>query len=110
MRLTTKASQTAQAGLAPAVWGSTYLVTTELLPAGRPLLDGALRALPAGLLLLAVSRVAPSGCWWWRSLVLGALNIGAFLGLLFVAADRLPGGIAATLISLQPLLVAALAL
>ncbi len=33
---------------APAVWGSTYLVTTELLPANRPLLAAAVRALPAG--------------------------------------------------------------
>jgi probable blue pigment (indigoidine) exporter len=73
------------------------------------LLAGALRALPAGLLLLAVSRVLPSGSWWWRALVLGTLNIGAFLALLYVAAYRLPGGVAATIIALQPLVVAVLA-
>lgn len=95
--------------LAPVVWGSTYLVTTEWLPPDRPLLAGALRALPAGLLLLAVSRVLPSGSWWWRMLVLGTLNIGAFLALLYVAAYRLPGGVAATVIALQPLVVAVLA-
>lgn len=39
--------------LAPLVWGTTYLTTTELLPPGRPLLAAALRALPAGLLLVA---------------------------------------------------------
>ncbi|MBC8090808.1 MAG: EamA family transporter, partial [Pseudonocardia sp.] len=39
--------------LAPAVWGSTYLVTTELLPPDRPLLAATVRALPAGLVLLA---------------------------------------------------------
>ncbi|MGW1073843.1 EamA family transporter [Streptomyces sp. NPDC002537] len=95
--------------LAPVIWGSTYLVTTELLPPGRPLLAGAVRALPAGLVLVAVTRRLPRGSWWWRALVLGALNIGAFFALLFVAAYRLPGGVAATLGALQPLLAAGLA-
>ena len=95
---------------APAVWGSTYLVTTTLLPDGRPLLAGALRALPAGLLLLAVTRRLPTGSWWWRAAVLGTLNIGAFFALLFVAAYRLPGGVAAVLGAVQPLVVALLAL
>lgn len=94
--------------LAPAVWGSTYLVTTELLPPGRPLLAAVLRALPAGLLLVLVTRKLPTGSWWWKSLVLGALNIGVFFALLFVAAYRLPGGVAATVGSVQPLLVAGL--
>ncbi|UOZ10322.1 EamA family transporter [Amycolatopsis sp. WQ 127309] len=94
--------------LAPVIWGSTYLVTTELLPPGRPLLAAVVRALPAGLLLVAFTRQLPRGSWWWRSLVLGTLNIGAFFALLFVAAYRLPGGVAATLGALQPLLVAGL--
>ncbi|WP_328614008.1 EamA family transporter [Amycolatopsis sp. NBC_00355] len=94
--------------LAPVIWGSTYLVTTELLPPGRPLLAAVVRALPAGLLLVALTRRLPRGSWWWRSLVLGTLNIGAFFALLFVAAYRLPGGVAATLGALQPLLVAGL--
>lgn len=95
--------------LAPAVWGTTYLVTTELLPPGRPLLAGAVRALPAGVLLIALTRRLPTGSWWWRSLVLGTLNIGAFFALLFIAAYRLPGGVAATVGAVQPLLVALLA-
>ncbi|MFS8479813.1 MAG: EamA family transporter [Micromonosporaceae bacterium] len=95
--------------LAPAVWGTTYLVTTELLPPGRPLLAGAVRALPAGVLLIALTRRLPTGAWWWRSLVLGTLNIGAFFALLFIAAYRLPGGVAATVGAVQPLLVALLA-
>jgi probable blue pigment (indigoidine) exporter len=98
----------AATGLAPAIWGTTYLTTTQLLPAGRPLLAAVLRALPAGLVLIAISRRLPDGIWWWRALVLGALNIGAFFTLLFVAAYRLPGGVAATVIAAQPLLVAAL--
>lgn len=92
--------------LAPSVWGTTYYVTTEYLPPDRPLLAGVLRALPAGLLLVAITRRLPHGVWWWRSLVLGTLNIGAFFALLFIAAYRLPGGVAATVGALQPLLVA----
>ncbi|WP_042723472.1 EamA family transporter [Curtobacterium sp. B18] len=95
--------------LAPALWGTTYSVSTTFLPPGHPLLTATLRALPAGLVLLAVGRRLPRGSWWWRSLVLGTLNIGAFFGFLFVAADRLPGGVAAVIGGVQPLLVALLA-
>jgi probable blue pigment (indigoidine) exporter len=94
--------------LAPAIWGTTYLVTSELLPPDRPLLAAVIRALPAGLLLTALTRRLPHGDWWWRALVLGSLNIGAFLALLFVAAYRLPGGVAATVGAVQPILVAGL--
>ncbi|MFE3501440.1 EamA family transporter [Kitasatospora sp. NPDC059160] len=94
--------------LAPAVWGTTYLVTTELLPPHRPLLAAVIRCLPAGLLLIALTRALPKGDWWWRALVLGALNIGAFQALLFIAAYRLPGGIAATVGAVQPLVTAGL--
>jgi probable blue pigment (indigoidine) exporter len=93
---------------APVVWGSTYAVTTELLPPDRPLLAGSLRALPAGLLLLLVVRRLPRGQWWWRSAVLGTLNIGAFFALLFISAYRLPGGVAALLGAVSPLVVAGL--
>ncbi|GAB3908609.1 hypothetical protein GCM10029964_108650 [Kibdelosporangium lantanae] len=94
--------------LTPAIWGTTYLVTTEFLPPDRPLLAAVLRALPAGLLLIAFTRRLPTGSWWWKSLVLGVLNIGAFFALLFVAAYRLPGGVAATVGAVQPLVVAGL--
>ncbi|MFG3333434.1 EamA family transporter [Streptomyces tendae] len=95
--------------LAPAIWGSTYLVTTEWLPPDRPLLATTVRALPSGLFLLLISRVLPKGEWVWRSLVLGTLNIGAFNLLLFVAAYRLPGGVAAMIMAVQPMIVLALA-
>ncbi|MEU1308899.1 EamA family transporter [Streptomyces cinnamoneus] len=94
--------------LAPAIWGTSYAVTTSFLPPGRPLLAALVRALPAGLVLVAVTRRLPTGAWWWRALVLGALNIGAFFALLFVAAYRLPGGVAATVGAIQPLLAAGL--
>jgi len=95
-------------GLAPLTWGTTYIVTTELLPAGHPLLASLVRALPAGLIALAIARQLPSGAWWWKSAVLGVLNIGAFFPLLFIAAYHLPGGVAATLGAAQPLIVAVL--
>lgn len=91
--------------LAPAVWGSTYLVTTEFLPAGYPLTVAMLRALPAGLLLLLIVRKLPSGIWWPRTFLLGALNFSFFWAMLFVSAYRLPGGVAATVGAIQPLIV-----
>lgn len=106
---TRTAAFTALAAVAPISWGTTYLVTTEFLPSDRPLLSGVLRTLPAGLVLLLLTRTLPRGRWWWRFAVLGLLNIGAFNALLFVAAYRLPGGVAGTLTSMQPLLVAGLA-
>ncbi|WP_052396920.1 EamA family transporter [Streptomyces sp. NRRL F-5123] len=102
-------SRTALTALAPAVWGTTYIVTTEFLPDGHPLFAGLLRALPAGLVALVLTRTLPRGAWWGKAAVLGALNIGLFLPLLFTAAERLPGGVAATLGAGQPLAVALLA-
>ncbi|MFJ3923991.1 EamA family transporter [Streptomyces sp. NPDC090022] len=95
--------------LAPVSWGSTYFVATELLPPDRPLFTGVMRALPAGLLLTALARTLPKGEWWWKSAVLGTLNIGAFFPLLFLSAYRLPGGVAAVLGAAGPLFVVGLA-
>ncbi|KFF63764.1 EamA family transporter [Pectobacterium brasiliense] len=91
--------------LAPAIWGSTYIVTSEILPPDRPFTAALIRVLPAGLLLLLFTRRFPARRDWWRVLVLSALNIGVFQALLFVAAYRLPGGLAAVLGAIQPLLV-----
>lgn len=99
---------TLMTAIAPVVWGTTYLVTSELLPTGHPLFAALMRALPAGILAIAWTRALPQGSWWWRSVVLGILNIGAFFPLLFISAYRLPGGIAATLGAAQPLIVALL--
>lgn len=95
--------------IAPLVWGSTYFVTTEFLPAGYPVTMAALRALPAGLLLLALAPRLPKGIWWVRILILGALNFALFWAFLFIAAYRLPGGVAATVGAIQPLIVVFLA-
>ena len=108
-RPTGVAARTFATAFAPSVWGSTYIVTTELLPAGHPLFAGLMRALPAGLVALAIGRTLPRGVWWWRALALGTLNIGVFFTFLFVAAERLPGGVAATFGAVQPMIVAGLA-
>ncbi len=91
--------------LAPILWGTTYLTTTEFLPPDQPILVALLRALPVGILITLFYRTLPKGHWWWRIFVLGALNIGLFFALLFVAAYRLPGGMVATIGALQPLMV-----
>jgi probable blue pigment (indigoidine) exporter len=95
--------------LAPMFWGSTYIVATEWLPGEYPLFIALMRALPVGLLFCLALRQWPSGAWWWRSAVLGFLNIGLFFILLFIGATRLPGGVAALIGSVQPLIVIGLA-
>lgn len=101
----TRSSDIFLTALAPVIWGSTYLVTTEALPAGYPITLAALRALPAGLLLLAITRCVPPRAWLGRVFLLGSFNFALFWVLLFVAAYRLPGGVAATLGSLQAMMV-----
>ncbi len=91
--------------VAPVVWGSTYAVTQLWLPPGRPMFAAAMRILPAGLVMLLWLRRLPRGRWWGRSLVLGTLNHALFFGLLYVAAYRLPSGLASTLTALSPLVV-----
>ena len=75
--------------LAPLIWGSSYIVTTQFLPNLDPLTISLLRALPAGLLLLCLVRQLPRGHWIFKMLVLGALNFSIFWSLLFFAAYRL---------------------
>jgi probable blue pigment (indigoidine) exporter len=91
--------------IAPLVWGTTYYVATEYLPAHTPMFTSMMRALPVGLIGLFAFRVFPRGIWWLRAAILGFLNVGLFFALLFVAADRLPGGVAGTLVATMPLVV-----
>lgn len=97
------------AAVAPLAWGTTYVTTEQLLPADRPMFSAVVRALPAGVILLAVTRRLPRGDWWWRAAALGVCNIGLFFPLIFLAAYRLPGGLAATLQAASPIVVMALA-
>jgi probable blue pigment (indigoidine) exporter len=85
--------------VAPVAWGTTYVVTETWLPPDRPLLAATVRALPVGLLLLAVRRRLPRG----------TCNIGLFFALLFLGAYHLPGGLASTVTATSPLVVMALA-
>jgi len=100
-----KISDIALTAIAPIIWGSTYIVTTALLPQGFPLHVALIRALPTGLLLLLWVRQLPKGVWWGRIFLLGGLNFSIFLTMLFVSAYRLPGGVAATVGAIQPLMV-----
>ncbi|MBW3695887.1 EamA family transporter [Vibrio sp. T187] len=74
-------------------WGTTYAVTQFTLQEWPPLLLGALRALPAGLLLLAVKPTLPKKGEWQIIFSLGLINIATFFGLIFVMALTLPSAI-----------------
>lgn len=100
-----EAKWVAVTAVAPVAWGSNYYVTHEFLPAGHPLYGALLRALPAGLLLLAVRRRLPRGQWWWRSLVLGTLNMSAFFVLVYLAAQLLATSIASTVMATSPVVM-----
>jgi probable blue pigment (indigoidine) exporter len=102
-------ADTVLTAVAPIIWGSTYIVTTELLPPDRPFTAALLRTLPAGLLLALYCRRLPAPNSVGRLILLAALNIGFFQALLFMAAYRLPGGLAAVVGAIQPLLVMAMA-
>jgi probable blue pigment (indigoidine) exporter len=106
---TTHWSDPVVTAVAPIAWGSTYLVTEQLLPPDRPLFAATVRALPAGLLLLGLRRRLPHGDWWWKAALLGLCNIGMFFPLIFLAAYHLPGGLAATLQATSPLAVMTIA-
>lgn len=89
--------------VAPALWGTTYGVTQRWLAGVDPLWLAALRSLIPGLCLLPL---VPMRLWkqrWRDILVLSVFNISLFTLLLFMAISRLPGGVAATLVSTMPL-------
>jgi probable blue pigment (indigoidine) exporter len=91
--------------IAPTLWGTTYIITTELLPAERPFIAAFLRLLPAGIMLVLLSRHLPQRNEWFRIIILAILNFAIFHVLLFVAAYRLPGGLAAVVGAIQPLMM-----
>lgn len=84
---------------APIAWGSTYYVTRHYLPPGIPLLGATIRALPAGLILLALRPALPRGSWWWRSALISVLTVGGFFVLIYVAGQSLPSSVASTLMA-----------
>lgn len=92
--------------VAPIAWGANYVVTRTWLPTDEPLWGAALRALPAGVVLLALARRLPRGVWWWRSALLGTVNIGAFFVLVYLASQLLPSSVAASVMALSPFALA----
>ncbi|MFM7086815.1 MAG: DMT family transporter [Cyanobium sp.] len=97
-----------------ALWGTAMAAMRPLLDGGSPLLVASLRLLPAGLVLLLVSRwpgrsshVDPAD---WPALLLFALVDGTlFQGLLAQGLGQTGAGLGSVLIDSQPLLVALLA-
>lgn len=96
------------AALATILWGFTYIITTTMLPQ-NPMFIAAVRALGGGIPLLLLARELPPKNWWGRLIILGTLNSAFFFAFLFIAAIRLPGGVAATFQALGPLFMVLLA-
>ncbi|CAM4015957.1 MULTISPECIES: DMT family transporter [Pseudoalteromonas] len=76
------------------LWGTTYAVTKYATPDWPPILLGAIRALPAGLLLLLIKPTWPQLRQWRGLIVLAFVNIALFFSFIFVMAINLPAAIA----------------
>jgi drug/metabolite transporter (DMT)-like permease len=97
------------------IWGSTYLairVTIETIP---PLLSAAFRFLAAGVVLYALTiRLGdaagdrPRPVHWRSALVIGAAMLFGGNGLVSVAEQRVPSGIASLIIATVPLWMVAI--
>lgn len=108
-----------RAGVAPAVfvllWSTGFVGAKYGLPYAEPFTFLALRLAIAGVLLALITRVRQAG--WPRSwtqagnagLVGLLLHAGYLGGVFYAIGDGLPAGVAAVVVSLQPLLTAALA-
>ncbi len=90
--------------LTPLIWATTYYLTTEFLPPGRPWLASTVRSLPTGLVLI-LGSARPPRSWWPRIVLLSMIYCSVFFPLLFLAAYRLPGGVASVINSIGPLIV-----
>lgn len=104
--------ETALIALLCAVWGSTWWAIRVCIAEQPPLGAAALRFLLAGAavaaagpLLRRVDRGLAPPAWLW--LAAGTLNFGASYGILYVAEQSVPSGIAAVLWAVFPLLMAA---
>ncbi len=89
--------------------GSTYIITSQYLSSDQALTSAVLRALPAGLILLLLTRNIPKQTTWLKLITLAILNISIFQACLFIAAHHLPGGLAAVIGAIQPLVIMLLA-
>ena len=91
--------------------GTTYIVTSSFTPGQTLLLRRCCGLLPQGLRasLIWCRRFPLHAMSGGKLIVTRILNIGAFQALLFITAYRLPGGLAAVIETIQPLLVMMLA-
>lgn len=96
--------------IAPLAWGGYYVVVRNVLPDDVPLFGAAVRALPAGLVLMLLTRTLPRGAWWWKSAIISLLTMVGFLILIYLAGARLPSSIASTVMALNPVVMMLLSL
>jgi drug/metabolite transporter (DMT)-like permease len=99
-------------GVVYLVWGSTYLAIAVVVKSMPPLLTAGVRFIVAGLLIALVIAVLRG----WRSLlitrgqVLSAAIVGGALllggnGLVMLAEQKIPSGLAALIIATEPLFI-----
>ena len=88
------------------IWGTTYLGIRIALQTIPPMLMGALRWIPAGLIILAVLRLRgerlPARSAWPSLFVLGILFIGFGNGAVVWAEQTVPSGLTAVLVAAVP--------
>ena len=91
--------------VAPILWGTSYVFMESGLDNGLPLWNAFFRALPAGLLLLAIRPMPLNLKPLSYAGMLGVLNIGVFFVCMFIATYRIPGSLVATLGATMPIQV-----
>ena len=96
--------------LAPLVWGTTYITITEFLPDDRPMFVARAACIPAGVVLVGAGLITQRSRRSRVDIRQLALLSGVQLQPVLPAPDRrdhrLPGGVAASVGGMQPLLVA----
>ena len=95
--------------IASIAWGSNYYVTRHALPADYPFYGALARALRPAYSCWPCARGFPRGAWWWRSALLGAMNVSAFFALIYLSAQLLPTSIAAMVMATSPIAMLLLA-
>ncbi len=96
------------------VWSTGFIGAKYGLPDADPFVLLGLRLLTAAALLALLAALTrsplPRGAGWGRSALTGVFLHAGYLGGVFWAIDQgLPAGVAAVIVSLQPVVVAALA-
>jgi len=102
-------------GIVYVVWGSTYLAIAVVVKTMPPLLSAGVRFIVAALVMALIIGIAKG----WRSLRISPAQIGAALivggalllggnGLVMLAEQKIPSGLAALIIAIEPLVVVVL--